>query len=205
MKIGSHNSLTYKPTVWYQRLLHFTAKCQTVDYKKQYEEYGVRLFDLRIWFNDDFKIEVRHGIIKFKMNNDEINDFLKYLDNKGDCYLRIIFEETNINKTQTDIEYKEHLFKEWCNVVETTYKNIKFFGGNRKYDWYRLFTFGNKDEELIDLYSSTTSLFNSDNKFLRIIDDLYPWLYARLHNKKNFQKYKDEDKKWLFIDFVNIR
>ena len=85
------------------------------------------------------------------------------------------------------------------------YTKIKFFGGNRKFDWKRLFNFKNDDEQLIDLYSSTTTLFKSDNKFLRIIDDLYPWLYAKLMNKKHYQKYNDEKDKWLFIDFVNIK
>lgn len=205
MKIGSHNSLSYRKPVWYQRLIHFTGKCQSVDYKEQYEKYGVRLFDLRIWFNDDYKFEIRHGIIKFDITENEIYQFLSYLNKKGDCYVRIIFEETNINKRQVDIEYKEHLFTGWCKYVQQIYTKINFFGGNRKFDWKRLFKFKNEDEYLIDLYSSTTTLFKSDNKFLKIIDDLCPILYAKLKNKKHYQQYKDEKNRWLFIDFVNIK
>ena len=205
MKLGSHNSLTYINPVWYQRLIHFTGKCQSVNYKEQYEKYNVRLFDLRIWFNDNYKIEVRHGIIKFNITENEIYEFLSYLNKKEDCYVRIIFEETNINKNQSDIKYKERLFICWCQYVEQLYTKIKFFGGNRKYDWKYLFKFKNEDEQLIDLYSSTTTLFKSDNKFLRIIDDLCPILYAKLMNKKHYQQYKDENNKWLFIDFVNIK
>ena len=205
MKLGSHNSLTYINPVWYQRLIHFTGKCQSVNYKEQYEKYNVRLFDLRIWFNDNYNIEVRHGIIKFNITESEIYEFLSYLNKKEDCYVRIIFEETNINKNQPDIEYKEHLFTGWCQYVQRIYTKIKFFGGNRKFDWKRLFNFKNDDEQLIDLYSSTTTLFKSDNKFLRIIDDLFPLLYAKLMNKKHYLQYKDENNKWLFIDFVNIK
>jgi hypothetical protein len=36
----------------------------------------------------------------------------------------------------------------------------------------------------------------------RIIDDWWPWLYAKIHNKKNrLRNYKEDI---LLIDFVNI-
>ena len=105
MKLGSHNSLSYRNSVWYQRLIHFAGKCQSANYKEQYEKYGVRLFDLRIWFNDSYNIEVRHGIIKFNITENEIYEFLAYLNKKEDCYVRIIFEETNLNKVVVD-EYR---------------------------------------------------------------------------------------------------
>ena len=182
MKLGSHNSLSYRKPVWYQRLIYFAGKCQSVNYKEQYEKYGVRLFDLRIWFNDSYNIEVRHGIIKFNITENEIYEFLAYLNKKEDCYVRIIFEETNLNRNHIDIEYKEHLFTGWCQYVQRIYTKIKFFGGNRKFDWKRLFNFKN-DEILIDLYSSTTTLFKSDNKILRIIDDLCPILYCWINSQ----------------------
>lgn len=205
MKFGSHNSLSYRKPVWYQRLIHFCGKCQSVNYKEQYEKYGVRLFDLRIWFNNNYNFEIRHGIIKFNISENEIYEVLSYLNKKEDCYVRIIFEETKLNRNQIDIEYKEHLFTGWRQYVQQIYTKIKFFGGNRKFDWKRLYKFKNEDEQLIDLYSSTTTLFKSDNKFLRIIDDLCPILYAKLMNKKHYQQYKDENNKWLFIDFVDIK
>ena len=65
---------------------------------------------MRIWFNNNYNIEVRHGIIKFNITESEIYEFLSYLNKKEDCYVRIIFEETNLNKNHVDIEYKEHLF-----------------------------------------------------------------------------------------------
>ena len=53
MNIGTHNSLTYlTPKKWWQKLIKFTAKCQEVDYEKQYE-LGARVFDIRLWYDDD--------------------------------------------------------------------------------------------------------------------------------------------------------
>ena len=53
MLLGSHNSLSYlSPMKWYMIPFHFMAKCQSVDYKTQYEKYGIRLFDIRLWFNE---------------------------------------------------------------------------------------------------------------------------------------------------------
>ena len=56
----------------------------------------------------------------------------------------------------------------------------------------------------LGLYSSNTSLFKSSNKFLRIIDDLCPWIYAKLMNRKNMKKYKDSEQ-YISVDFINIQ
>ena len=80
MKIGSHNSLSYiKPKKWYLMPFHFMARCQSKDYVKQYETYGVRLFDVRIWFDKDGNPEVRHGLMSFDIDSDGLNDFFEYL------------------------------------------------------------------------------------------------------------------------------
>ena len=45
MKKGSHNTMTYlKPSKWYLYPFIFVAKCQSIDYKKQFN-CGVRWFD----------------------------------------------------------------------------------------------------------------------------------------------------------------
>ena len=50
-----------------------------------------------------------------------------------------------------------------------------------------------------DKYSSN----NKNGTTGTIMDDWFPWLYARFNNKKNIKK--GTDKPWLLIDFVNIR
>lgn len=64
------------------------------------------------------------------------------------------------------------------------------------------------EPELIDLYSSTTNIFGgSKEHWTAKLDDLWPWLYAKLRNKKNIKRYIDieDTNKVLFIDYVNIR
>lgn len=205
MNIGTHNSLTYlTPKTLFGKLFRFTAKCQSVDYRKQYE-LGARVFDIRLWYDNHLQRQIRHGRIEFEGSDTILYNILDFLDKKGDCYVRLICEEDNFAKRDSMVTDKEEEFKFDCEWFESHYPNIKFFGGNRKYDWKVLYEFKNKDvPTLIDRYSSTTSLFKSKNKFLRIIDDLCPILYAKLMNKKNIEEFKDS-KDYLFIDFINIK
>ena len=206
--IGSHNSLSYiKPKAWYLHPFHFMAKCQQVDYKAQYEKHDVRIFDIRVWFSKTGTLQVRHGMDIFNITPDEVYTFLKYLNRKKDCYIRVWLEEDMFNRKSKQAPTAEAYFCRFCKAIEKKYKNIRFFGGKRKFDEKTLYTFSNQDiPQLIDRYSSTTSMFSTDNRFLRIVDDLWPWLYAKTHNRKNYRKYtQNHNGKWLLMDFVNIR
>lgn len=201
MVLGSHNTLSYlTPSKWYKRPFKWMAKCQNISYYKQYD-LGVKVFDLRIKFNKYGDPIICHGKMEYEFDICDLHEFLTYLNRCKDCYLRVIYEVTNSKS-----EYKEECFKNFCAHIQNMYKNIVFFGGNRKYDWKQIFKFctEKKAPKLIDRYSSTTSIFKSDNKFLRIIDDLWPWLYAKLNNHKNYNIYKDT-KDCLFIDFVDMK
>jgi hypothetical protein len=203
MNIGSHNTLTYRrPKKWWMRPFHFMTQCQDKDYTEQYN-LGARVFDLRVTFDKAGAVEVRHGVMHFDVTSQYLKEFLEFLNNKADCYLRVILE---FNKAPKDLDYQQSMFNEFCIWLEETYTHIKFFGGNRKYDWALVHQFYNEDEPvLIDKYSSTTSLFNSDNKLLRIIDDLYPKFYAKLKNKQNFNNFDATSTAYLFVDFLEIR
>lgn len=205
MNIGTHNSLTYlTPKKWWQKLIGFTAKCQAVDYKKQYE-LGARVFDVRLWYDDDLKMEIRHGRIAYKIGYTVFFNMLEFLEEKGDCYVRILCEEDSFAKNDPIVIDKEKCFIEDCRYIESMYDNIKFFGGNRKYDWKVLYNFKNKDiPTLVDRYSSTTSLFKNNKKWLAVLDDLCPILYAKLKNKTLIKEHNDKDG-YLFIDFINIK
>lgn len=88
--------------------------------------------------------------------------------------------------------------------MQKIYNNITFVGGRRKYDWELLYDFHTEEPTLDDKYSSTTHPFGGKkNSIFAKIDDIWPWLYAKLHNKKNYQKGTDKDV--LFLDFVNIK
>lgn len=186
VKLGSHNTLTYLPVLkWWMKPIKFMAQCQETSIEEQYNKYNVRLFDIRIFFINKKPI-IAHGAIKFK---GDIYNILNWINGLDDIiYTRIILEENHPNETDED----EKLFKEFCYEIENKYRNIKFFGGRRKYDWLVLFQFKNEDPSLDDKYSSTT---------WKIYDDWFPRLYAITHNKKN--KLLGTNKDFLFIDFVN--
>lgn len=205
MNIGTHNSLTYlTPKKWWQKLIKFTAKCQAVNYEEQYR-LGARVFDVRLWYDDNFKIEIRHGRIAYIGGFTVLYDMFDFLDNKKDCYVRLICEEDSFAKKDPLASIKERYFMDECHNFETQFPNIKFFGGNRKYDWKVLYNFKNKDvPTLVDKYSSTTSLFKSNKKWLAVLDDLCPILYAKLKNKTLIKEHNDKDG-YLFIDFINIK
>lgn len=201
MILGSHNSLSYlRPKRWWMRAFAFMARCQRVNLAQQYAT-GVRLFDLRVWFDKTGDIQVRHGRMLYDFNIDKVHNILYFLDKMGGCFCRVILEEDNILKRAKHAPMAETVFSEFCKRISSMYTHVKFFGGNRKYDWKVLYDFG-RTISLDDKYSSTTSLFKSPKRWLAVLDDLCPWLYARLHNQENIRNGTDKD--CLFIDFVDV-
>ena len=148
-------------------------------------------------FNNDIlklKLEIPNTVTtQFDDLESKLNDMVK----KSDKLIPKI--QKQLNKRNNDYEQREE-----------AYKHIKFFGGNRKYDWLVIHRFKGKEPTLVDMYSSTTRFLgkrddsNVFQKFLNIIDDWFPLLYALTWNKKNFNDFKEKDK-FLFFDFVNIR
>lgn len=211
--LGSHNSLSYlRPKKWYMYPFIFTAKCQKVNYKEQYKNYNIRVFDLRVWFDKDGNLEVRHGAMVYNIDLNGVYEFLHYLNSKTDSYVRIILEEDNLSKREKNSAWKEILFEKFCTSIEYLFTYVYFFGGRRKFDWLRIHDFKHDDIPLLDLYSSTTRFFGKAifekgiNMILNMADDWYPWLYAKFHNKKNYQEYINNDKEeCLMCDFINIR
>ena len=77
-----------------------------------------------------------------------------------------------------------------------------FFGGNDRSDWscqHPVYDFGTPMPDIDEKHASTTALFP---RFPRL-DDLWPWLYARLFNHRNIQAGTTHE--WLMIDFVDIQ
>lgn len=193
MKIGSHNSWSYgEPKEWWMKPFFFVARCQKLDIKEQYER-GVRLFDLRLRF-DGHMAYVCHGLMKYE--HDFMED-LRWLDEKGDVTVRVLLETSKPNMEQ------QVAFSWFCNRINQGFTRIRFFGGQRKFDWKKVYKGFGKDVGVVDRYSSTTSLFPSTWKgeFWRILDDWCPWIYAKLRNKKNLKEYADKDV-ILLMDFV---
>lgn len=180
MKLGTHNSMTYlPPKKW--KLFKFIAKCQNLSIQEQYS-LGVRMFDIRVAFKN-FIPEFRHGSMAFEGN---VEDILAFLNNVGSVYVRLVLE---INKGTKGTQ--EELFIMKCKEWEKEYPNIKFFCGRRKYDWKQLYKFELDDINVIQKVSSMTGTK---------LDDIFPWLYARFFNKKNYNN--RDTKEWLLLDFI---
>ena len=203
MKLTTHNTMSYqKPKQLWAKIIPFVARCQSVDYIKQYE-LGAIGFDLRLFWDKNGNLEFRHGIVSYPADNIwEVLDFIR----DHNLYVRILFELRSYNKKHIkNIDELKNKFREFCKEIEDKYPTVKFYGGCATCDWEQLYNFKN-DEHMpeLGLYSSNTSLFKSSNKLLSVIDDLCPWIYAKLMNRKNMKKYKDSEQ-YISVDFINIQ
>lgn len=209
MMIGSHNTMSYQPVrQWYLKPFKWVAKCQAANLQDQFTKYNCRLFDFRVRYDKYGNITFAHGSVCFCGH---VNTYIGELDDLAanadtPVYARIVLES---NSPMKDQQLQDEHFKYFCKYIQEKYTNITFFGGRRKYDWEQIYDFGVEEPTLDDKYSSTTEMFGGKHGSLRAkIDDIWPWLYAKTHNKKNIASYMEKDhaeSDILFIDFVNIR
>lgn len=193
MTLGSHNTMTYLDlkNKWLTPFT-FMARCQSNHIIDQYEA-GARLFDFRFIFNKWAEPSPAHGSMEFSIDREKLTNIFIWLDSKGrkeDIWVRVLNER--------DENY--YVFIKFCERLKRNYPHIKFFGGINKKDWKQLYDFGYGEPEFIDKYSSN----NYDHFGVMtgwFWDDLWPWLYAKFHNKKWRKKYADYNG-YLMQDFV---
>lgn len=191
MEIGTHNSMTYLPLKkWYMYVYNFVAKCQSKTIEEQYEKYGIRAFDLRISFDNKGIPEFRHGLVRYKGSVEKV---LKYLNSKGDTKVRIVYEDPADKGILKDTNTE--LFKRACLLYILKYKKIKFYAGFRKSDRLQIINFKYKPSLVEKVASVQTSTK---------LDDLWPWLYAKRHNKEPLSD-SDKDKDIVALDFIEIK
>lgn len=208
MKLGSHNTMTYlRPKVFWQRLLPFIGRCQSVDYKVQHS-LGAVGYDLRLFWDSDGKLEYRHGFLRFPADN--IDEVLSYAESNN-IIVRVLLEVRSYNKPLiSNIDELRSRFKAYCSDIEKKYPSIIFFGGQESGSGEKLYTFKNETSGLVidELHSSVTSWFKSNNKFLRMIDDLFPIIYSLIKNEKNIRAYqnnKDKENTYLYVDYIEVQ
>ena len=194
MILGSHNSWSYLPQRrWWMKPIGFMAKCQRVDIRTQYERYGVRCFDLRVRFNKYGLGIVAHGIVEYCFTASKIYEDLAWLNAQGDAYVRVIHE------VRTARQYKNRdtgLFRIFCERIEDAYKNIRFWCGRELFCWGYDYHFPDYDEPTCEeRYASVCPP--------KLIDDWWPWIFARLHNRAALAAGTKKD--ILLIDFVDIK
>lgn len=208
MKLGSHNTMTYlRPKVFWQRLLPFIGRCQSVDYKVQHS-LGAVGYDLRLFWDSDGQLEYRHGFLRFSADN--IDEILSYAESNN-IIVRVLLEVRSYNNGLIgNIDELRSRFKAYCSEIEEKYPSILFFGGQESGSGEKLYTFKSDTGDLAieELHSSVTSLFKSNNKFLRMIDDLFPIIYSLIKNEKNIRAYqnnKDKENTYLYVDYIEVQ
>lgn len=176
-----------KPVRWWLYPFRFMAKCQNRDIKQQYENYNVRLFDIRLkYYNGEWFFA--HGFIRFKCKS--IWRYFEYLNSQPEeIWVRMVLEYNSKPKDEENISDK---YRALCAELDVEYKNLNFFGFYRKYDWKKIYDNGRKDPSIYQAISSMTT---------KKWDNLWPWLYAYFNNKDN--KEQGTDKEYLLLDFVD--
>lgn len=130
--IGSRCSFSYLPAKkWWMRPFEFMAKCQEKTIQEQYT-HGVRLFDLRIRFDDRGCPYVCHGLLVYRMTEEELLKELDWINSMGDCFVRVLLETMKVHLNGNLGVYQEECFVKWCSELERFYHNIKFTGGESK-------------------------------------------------------------------------
>ena len=200
MKLASHNTFTFlTPRTWWMRLLAFTARCQRVNFATQLDR-GAQMFDIRVRFKGSGVPILCHGLIEYQ-EYIPVTDSLLYLNyccKRDDIhyYCRIVLE------TKHPDDFQIQSFRALCKAYQDTFQDIVFFGGNDRSDWscqHPVYDFGTPMPDINVKRARTTALFP---RFPRL-DDLWPWLYARLFNHRNIQAGTPHE--WLMIDFVDIQ
>ena len=201
MRLASHNTFTYlTPRKWWGRLLAFTARCQRVDYNRQLD-LGAQMFDLRVRFDKYGKPVVCHGLIEYDDPCFDVGFGLLAINSAAQregviYYCRVVLESKNPD------EFQKGCFRKYCEFLPSSLPYIRFFGGNDRSDWgckNPVYDFGVPLPDIDEKHASTTALFP---RFPRL-DDLWPWLYARLFNHRDMEQGTTHD--WLMIDFVDIQ
>lgn len=195
MILGSHNSWSYiRPKKWWMKLLALTAKCQSKTIIEQYEDYGVRCFDLRLrYFNG--AAHVVHNVFDYGFFWGDRNEVLYWLNSKKDVVIRVI-HDVRTKKDYTPISIK--CFKEDCQKLEEMFPDIKFWCGKNAYNDRIDYEFEYKPK-CVERYSSVCPP--------KTIDDWLPFIYANIKNKRTYKEntIDKNDNTILLIDFVNIR
>ena len=196
-KLASHNTMSYlTPKNWLDRILAFTARCQSKSIYEQIERYGVQLVDLRFKFDKKGNVCFAHGAIEYKSDINFIDDILGYLNTYKDFPARVMFENKG-----NDVRAEKY-FIEWCKRIEEKFPNIKFFGGRNKWTWKEVYKFPTPHASVEDKYSSCNTNEPGKPQTGTYIDDLCPIWYAHAHNKDNRERGTLKD--YVMVDFVEI-
>lgn len=207
MKLASHNSLSFtKPRKWWEKLINFTAKCQSHDIQTQYID-GVRLFDIRLrrdWvscYSNDYDAISAHGLIEYK--NIVIADVLDYLNSKS-TKEDPVYVQLNLENFKYDGDRDYVWFRELFKKCAETYQNLIFCGGYVKHPWHKIIdcedpTIDQKNWEFMD-FTWQPTMKEKIKRFFVNLFHFSPKYWA----KKNNQEYKSTGTyaDFLMLDYI---
>lgn len=160
----SHNSWSFlKPRTIWGRMFRFIGKCQSCTIQEQYENYNVRVFDLRVKPNKNGGLDLCNRRFKYSATNLEKD--LEFLNEKGDTFVQVRWE-AGMYRYETD--EARNWFIGFCEKIQNRYKNIKFFGGSTTHHCYPYYHFYTMPPKLVKKYTLLS----------------WPWLIAKIRNGK---------------------
>lgn len=191
MKIASHNSWSYLPIrQWWLRPFAWMARCQSISLQHQYL-CGVRLFDLRIRFKGNIPVAV-HGFVEYK--TDVLSDIIE-LALQRDCSLRILLDMRNLkwtcwNRNKRDRQIYEQMskFKRFVEYIRDTYPALVIYDCYTMPYWWKVVVV--MDSPALDKSAAKAGIWA-----------VWPWLYAKTHNRKIRKKNYNYI---TLLDYVNI-
>lgn len=226
MKLASHNTMSYLSPQWWVKPFGWIAKCQAKTIEEQYDN-GVRMFDLRVAFDNKDNIFFAHGMASYKVIDvreilEKINKWSKeYFKSSGEYIVCRLINERNNNEVKfRDFAYEcfeKYQYIQFCGIRN---KNNK---GNFEYWPIRSENgYGCGDSGEIHRVTKNSAFHSTPKSDFRIyfidkyssdncskhehctgiwLDDLCPRIYAKLFNKRWREKYKEFDG-FLMQDFV---
>ena len=191
MILGSHCSWSFlRPKKWWMKLLYWHYGCQKYDVQTQYNRFGVRCFDLRIRTNKRHDISIVHGKCEYDITIGELYKDINWLNERGDCYLRLIHEAKTAKQYNAD---SIKAFELVSAFIHNVFPNLKVIDGRNLYN-------NQKDIELPDMAIDEKHANVGKPKWLTSI---YPKAYANYNTKKFIEQGTDKD--ILLVDFVNYK
>ncbi len=164
--IGSRCSFSFLPArKWWMRPFEFMARCQTKTIQEQYAS-SVRIFDVRVRFDERGHVYVCHGLLVYRITEEELFKTFDWIDSMGDCSCRIMLETLKVHLNGNLAIYQEECFVKWCQELERYYHNIEFIGGESKILGVKVYDFGTKPRMKIE----------------EGIDSWWPWLHRKEKN-----------------------
>ena len=189
--LGSHNALSYlSPKGFKSKILNNWAKCQEVDYTKQYD-LGVRYFDVHIKFENNKPVIV-HNKVTYQGGEDTLKALFSFMNLKKDCYLRLLLD---VRSEPKDANNQICLFKRYIANIQQMYPFIKFADAIIFWSWTRVLPQQIAVTEKHASVTSTTELLKT------------PKNYAKNNNsnlKKEYVDVVNSANEVLLIDYINL-